>query len=169
MWCGSGGRSSRTWWEARGQVWASVRVRGAEPWWQVYVPGRVVLPVCILLPMHEAIHTSAVCQIYAQARIRQLQGCPLHTYSSLHSSLLAFSPQFPCLFLKRRDSAQSFYLGALDVQTASRPHPGPFPPPPGRPQGCTPHSPALPLSFCVSEGRGSWQGRGESHCGVGSH
>ena len=37
------------------------------------------------------------------------------------------------------------------------------------PSQAYPHSPALPLSFCVSEGRGSWQGRGESHCGVGSH
>lgn len=53
--------------ETRGQVWASVRVRGAEELWgQVCLS---VLPGFVSLSLHKAVHTGA------QAGICQLQGC----------------------------------------------------------------------------------------------
>lgn len=94
---------------------------------QVYVPGGA-LSTCAWSRPHR-------CPVPDMPRLGSdsSRDAPLHACSSL----LTYPLQFRSV-LKPRDSASSFYFRALDLQAAFHSHPRPFPPPPGRPQGCTP-------------------------------
>lgn len=84
------------------------------------------------------------------------RGLHSHITPRLHSQMKAIQPhrQNSLLLILFLPSPLSSSPSVLSFLSTSQAHP---------------HSLSLSLSFCVSERRGSRQGRGESHCGVGSH
>lgn len=124
-------------WEARGQVWAGEREEQSPGGRCLRPAGLCCLFASLYLCMKPS--TQGPCARYAQAGIRQLQGC-----SSVHiltPSLIPTCCASPISLsvLKPKDSARSFYFAVL--QAASHPHPRPLPPPPpppGKAQGCAP-------------------------------